>query len=137
MKFSDLPLNPTPRALRQFAAGWFILFLIMALRQALAHGNKTAGWMLGAIAGIGLLGLLKPFVMRWLFIGATVAAFPVGWLVTQLMLAIMFYLILTPIALVFRWRGRDELQLRRKTEQPGYWISRGEPPKAEQYLKQF
>jgi hypothetical protein len=137
MKFSDLPLNPTPRALRQFTAAWFILFLTMALRQALAHGNKTAGWMLAAIAFIGLFDLLKPFVMRWLFIGATVAAFPAGWLVTQLMLAIMFYLVLTPVALVFRWRGRDELQLKRKTEQPGFWISRGEPPKAEQYLKQF
>ena len=93
------------------------LFLAMALRQAFAHGHPTAGWMLGAIACIGLLGLLKPFIVRWLFIGATVAAFPIGWLVTQLMLAIMFYLVLTPVALVFRWRGRDELQLKRKTEQ--------------------
>ena len=137
MKFSDLPLKPTSRALRQFAAAWFIFFLAIALRQALAHGHKTTGWILGAIACIGLLGLVKPFVVRWLFIGATVAAFPIGWLVTQLILAIMFYLVLTPVALVFRWRGRDELQLKRKTEQTSFWVSRDEPPKAEDYLKQF
>lgn len=137
MKFSDLPLKPTSRALRQFAAAWFIFFLAIALRQAFARGHPTAGWMLGAIASIGLLGLVKPFIVRWLFIGATVAAFPIGWLVTQLMLAIMFYLVLTPVALVFRWRGRDELQLKRKTEQADFWVSRDKQPEAGEYLKQF
>jgi hypothetical protein len=52
-------------------------------------------------------------------------------------LGIMFYLILTPVALVFRWRGRDELQLKHKPDQSVFWVSRGEPPKAEEYFKQF
>ena len=64
-------------------------------------------------------------------------AFPIGWLVTQLMLAIMFYLVLTPVALVFRWRGRDELRLRSRPAPSSFWVERGEPPKAEKYLKQF
>ena len=133
----NLPLHPPPRVLRQFAAGWLVLFLALALRQALAHGNAAAGWTLGVLAGLGLLGLAKPAAVRWLFIGATVAAFPIGWLITQLMLAILFYLVLTPVAVVFRWRGRDELRLRRRAEKPSLWLARGEPPKAEQYLKQF
>ena len=136
MKFPDLPLKPTPRVLRQFAGAWLALFLTLALR-ALVHGHHTASGVFAAVALIGLAGLLKPPAVRWLFIGATVAAFPIGWLVTQLMLAIMFYLVLTPVALVFRWRGRDELRLRSRPAPSSFWVERGEPPKAEKYLKQF
>lgn len=136
MKCPDLSLKPSARALRQFAGVWLVLCLTLALR-ALWHGHHAAGGVFGAAALIGLSGLLKPPTVRWLFIGATVAAFPIGWLVTQLMLAIMFYLVLTPIALVFRWRGRDELRLRPRPASSSFWIERGEPPKVEKYLKQF
>jgi multisubunit Na+/H+ antiporter MnhG subunit len=73
-----------------------------------------------------------------LFIGATVIAFPIGWAVTQAVLAVMFYLVLTPVAVVFRTRGRDELQLRRESkESSSFWIPRGDPPEPGRYLKQF
>ena len=137
MKWSDLPLQPAPRTLRQFAAAWLVFFLAAASYQTLVRGRPAAGYVLGAIALIGLAGLLKPLAVRWLFIGATVVAFPIGWLMTQVILAVMFYLVLTPLALVFRWRGRDELQLRREPEKSSFWITRGHPPDAGRYLKQF
>jgi len=137
MKWSNLPLKPPPRTLRQFAAAWLVFFLAAASYQMLVRGRPTAGYVLGAIALIGLAGLLKPPAVRWLFVGATVAAFPVGWVMTQIILAVLFYLVLTPLALVFRWRGRDELQLRRKPGQPSFWITRGPPRDAGSYLKQF
>jgi hypothetical protein len=137
MKWSDLPLNPTSRVLRQFAAAWLVFFLGAALHQALVRHHPGAGRVLGGIALIGVIGLLKPATVRWLFVVATMAAFPIGWVVTQVMLALMFYLILTPVALIFRWRGRDELQLRRKPGQSGFWITRDPPPDAGRYLKQF
>lgn len=137
MKWSELPLQPTPRTLRQFAAAWLVFFLAAASYQMLVRGRPTAGYVLGAIALIGLGGVVRPPAVRWLFIGATVVAFPIGWVVTQVILAVMFYLILTPLALVFRWRGRDELQLRRKPGQSSFWITRDQPPDAGRYLKQF
>ncbi|MDE3066690.1 MAG: hypothetical protein KGJ60_03975 [Verrucomicrobiota bacterium] len=136
MKWSGLPLNPTARALRQFAAVWLALFATLAWR-ALAHGHRAAGLALAVAALPALAGLVKPRVVRWLFIVATVAAFPVGWAATQAALAVLFYLVLTPVALLFRWRGRDLLQLRRRSERASYWIERGEAPKPERYLKPF
>jgi hypothetical protein len=35
--FSALPLNPTSRMLRQFAAGWLVCFLALAFRFGLMH----------------------------------------------------------------------------------------------------
>ena len=137
MKWSDLPLNPTPRILRQFSAAWLVFFLGAALHQAFVRHNAVAGYALGTLALIGVIGLLKPATVRWLFVGATVAAFPIGWVVTQVILAVMFFLILTPLALIFRWRGRDELQLQRRPGQTGFWITRDKPPDAGRYLKQF
>jgi hypothetical protein len=133
---SDLPLNPTKRTLRQFAGAWLLVFVVAAIRSSL-HSHKTAAIVLALIALVGLAGLVKPLLVKYLFIGATVVAYPLGWVVTQLMLVIMFYAVLTPIALIARWRGRDPLQLRRQTAKSSFWASRGEPQPPENYLKQF
>jgi hypothetical protein len=137
MTWSDLPLKPSPRVLRQFAAAWLLFFLAMAAYQGLRLGHPTAARWLGVIALTGLVGLWKPPWIRWLFVAATVAAFPIGWLVTQTALALMFFLMLAPLALVFRWRGRDELRLRPRPGQTGYWVERGTPPEPGRYLKQY
>src|SRR5689334_7256673 len=112
LTWSELPLKPTNRILRQFAAAWLVVFLAMGLRQVLGHGSPTTGYVLCAVAAVGVLGLVIPRAVRWLFVGATIVAFPIGWVVTLVMLAIMFYLILTPVGWLFRLRGRDLLQLR-------------------------
>jgi len=137
MKWTNLPLKPTPRVLRQFAAAWLVFFLAVAAQQMFLRSRATAAGVLGAIALIGLVGLVKPSAVRWLFVGATVAAFPFGWVVTQVVLAVMFYVVLTPLALVFRWRGRDELQLRPKPEQTSFWVTRHPERDVRRYLKQF
>ena len=137
MKWSDLPLRPTTRVLRQIAAAWLVFFLLLAANQWWRHGHPTAGMALGAVALLGIVGLFKPAALRWLFVGATVATFPIGFVVSHILLGVMFYLVFTPLALVFRWRGRDELQLRRRREKSSFWVTRPEPPPAGRYLKQF
>ena len=137
MKWSDLPLNPTSRMLRQFAGAWVVVFAALALRQWFGRGHPELASALGAISIVGVIGLVQPKAMRWLFIAATVLAFPIGWVVTQFAVALMFFLVLTPIALVFRWTGRDALQLRRKSEAKSCWREHTTPSKPERYLKQF
>jgi len=38
-----------------------------------------------------------------------IAAFPVGSVVSQIMLAVLFYVMITTVAVLFRWRARDSL----------------------------
>ncbi len=137
LAWSELPLKPTNRILRQFAAAWLVVFLAMGLRRVLGHGSPTTGYVLCAAAFIGVIGLVIPQAVRWLFIGATILAFPIGWVVTLVMLAIMFYLILTPVGWLMRLRGRDELQLRSEPERTSYWVTRTDTPAPGRYLKQF
>ncbi len=133
MKWSELPLNPTPRVLRQFSAAWLVVFIVLALK----NHHSTTGYVLAGIALIGILGLIKPPAVRWLFVTATVAAFPIGWLVTQVALLVMFYLILTPLALIFRWCGRDKLQLKQPSGHESLWLEHRETNEPERYLTQF
>ena len=133
--FSGLPLNPTPRMLRQFAVGWLVCFLALAFRFGLLH-HSPAGLWLAVVSLAGIIGLLAPRALYWPFILLTAAAFPIGWLMTQLVLALMFYCVLTPLAVIFRWRGRDALQLR-KRERSTLWVTRHEQTPPEKYLKQF
>jgi hypothetical protein len=135
MKFSELPLKPTPRVLRQFAAGWLVCFLALAFRFGLLKHSHT-GEILAFISLAGILGLVAPRALHWPFVVLTIAAFPIGWVVTQLVLALMFYVVLSPLALVFRWRHRDMLQLRRH-DRATNWSTREQQPPPEKYLKQF
>jgi len=96
----------------------------------------TSGLVLALATLPGIVGLLRPMSVRWLFLAAATMAFPIGWVVTQLVLLVMFYLILTPIALCLRGFGHDPLQLRAK-DSPSYWIQREKTPKPEQYLKPY
>jgi hypothetical protein len=86
---------------------------------------------------MGIVGLIKPSSMRLLFIAASAAAFPIGWVVSHIALMIMFYGVVTPMALFWRIRRRDVLQLRAKPGQSSFWVSREEQPAPERYLKQF
>lgn len=137
MILSPFQMKPTARVLRQFAAAWLVFFLLLAANQIWRRGHTSAGCILAAIALTGIVGLVKPSALRWLFLIASVVVFPIGWVVSLVMLAIMFYGVVTPVALFWRLRGRDLLQLREKKEQSSFWGRRDAQPAAERYLKQF
>ena len=131
------PTKPTTRVLRQFAGAWLVCFLLLAANQIWRRGHVPAGCGLGIAALVGIVGLIKPNVVRLLFLTASVVAFPIGWVVSFVMLAVMFYGVVTPVAFFWRLRGRDLLQLRAKKDQSSFWIPRGAEPPPERYLKQF
>ena len=137
MKLADLPLNPTGRMLRQFAAAWTVFFAAAALYQFFKFGHHTTAAVLGALSLVGVIGLIQPPMVKWLFIVASVVTFPIGWVLSQVVLALMYYIVLTPIALAMRWRGRDELQRRPALDKRTFWHERGDVPSPEKYLKQF
>ena len=57
MKWSDLPLKPTARVLRQFAAAWLIFFLAVGVYRYVARGQHQVGIAVGGMAVVvGLSG---------------------------------------------------------------------------------
>lgn len=47
-----------------------------------------------------------------------------GKIAARLLMAVLFYAVVTPIGLVMRLTGRDSLSLRRRPDAPSYWRPR-------------
>jgi hypothetical protein len=75
--------------------------------------------------------------MRRVWIGMMMGLSPIGWVMSHLILAIIYYLVLTPVGLVLRALGRDPLHRRFEPEAKTYWIDRGEEPAVERYFRQY
>jgi hypothetical protein len=136
MRWSDLPLDPSARTLRQFAGLWVVLFGGLAL-WAGAHDLATRAVVFGALAlTIGPAGFVWPAVVRPVFVGWLIAAFPIGWVVSRVLLVGLFASIV-PVAVFFRLRRRDPLQLRRRTDRTTYWARKGVAGNVRSYLRQF
>jgi hypothetical protein len=137
MQWSDISFAPATRTLRQFAALWLVFFGALACVQEFKYGRPALALALGVLAvTIGLLGLVRPQSMRLIYVGAMIVAFPIGWLVSRLLLAVLFYGMFTPIGLLFWALGRDVLR-RRRTEQRTYWAPKPKPADAQSYFRQF
>ena len=137
MTWADIPRNPSARTLRQFAAACLVFFGILAAQQ-LRRGHHQVGITLGVLAvALGAVGLIKPPLLKWFFVSWMVLAFPIGWIVSQVMLVLMFYLILTPVALLFRLTGRDLLAKRRRPDCASYWLPKETPADVRSYFRQY
>lgn len=103
----------SPRQLRQFAWAAPIGFALvgwMLRKFGLAEWWPYAGLGLGLV--VLLVGLAQPLALRPLYVLAMVIAAPIGWIVSNVAVAILYYLMIVPLGLFFRAIGRDALDLR-------------------------
>jgi hypothetical protein len=86
---------------------------------------------------IGLVGLTRPQWVRLIYVGWMVLAFPIGWTISQIILAVMFFGLFAPIALVFRLLGRDSLYRTRRPDRESFWAPKPASTDLRRYFKQF
>jgi hypothetical protein len=67
----------------------------------------------------------------------TVVTFPIGWVVSQIMLAVMYFAILTPLAVWFRLRGRDLLARKPAPGRASFWTPKPTPEDMRAYFCQY
>lgn len=138
MQWSDISFQPTSRVLRQFAGLWLVFFGVLACWHAVVRGNVLLATTLATLAlTVGPLGLIRPQSVRWIYVGWMILAFPIGWTVSRVLLAGLYYGLITPIGLVQRLTGRDPLQLRFRTDRQTYWMDKPSPSDARSYFRQF
>jgi len=141
--------NPELRVLRQFA--WTAAFAFPFLPAFFTRGDARwfAVWdwhwtstLVLVLGGIGVAQLLLMLAgvrqpTRWLFVGLMVLAFPIGFVLSHVIMGVIFYLVITPIALVFRAMGRDVLGRRMDRQRPSFWHDRGPQRPATSYFKLY
>jgi hypothetical protein len=125
------------RLLRQFAGLWLFVFGSLAFSSANFRNEPRLAMALAIVAVVvGVPGLFRPSSIRPVFIAAIAVTTPIGRVVTYVLLAALYYLMFTPIAIVFRLIGRDALA--RRTDQVGgtCWVPREQPSDPRRYLHQ-
>ena len=130
--------NPNRRELRQFSAAMLVATFVVGGVLWWQLGPNRASqvlWIAGPL--LAAIGLLVPPTMRPVFVGMSLLAFPIGYVLGFVALAMVYYLLITPIGLVFRLIGRDPLYRKFDPDAESYWIRRPEGLPAKRYFQQF
>ena len=111
---------------RSFGFVFAVVFLIVAA-WPLLQSNAPRWWAAGvailfAAVALARPGLLAPLNRLWTKFGILL-----GKIVAPIALGVLFYAVLTPIALLIRMVDKDPLNLKRDAAAKSYWVRR-EPP---------
>ena len=132
MKLSEIELPSN----RKF--GFFFTF-VFAVSAAYLYYSANVIWtyvFIAAALAFLLVTLIKsdallPLNKLWMWFGLVL-----GMIVSPIVLGVIFFGIFTPIAMLMRLSGRDELRLK-CVHKASHWISRCEPIKSESFKQQF
>ena len=142
--FKEVNWNPDTAALRTFARSLVIGFPCIAVAFLLAGLLAGKGWNIsfalklggfGAAAGVLFYAvpvIAKPFYIVWYALACCI-----GLVVGNVLLGLIFYVLVTGIALVRRFFGSQPI---RKTPDPQaktYWLAAAPPLNLKRYFSQF
>ena len=132
MKFSEIELPSN----KKFG---FFFTLVFAIATGYFYMNASFTWAYVFAATVVMFftvtvvkaDFLLPLNKLWMRFGLLL-----GMIVSPIVLGIIFFGLFTPIALLMRLSGRDELRLKFKSK-TSHWISRSEPIQANSFKNQF
>lgn len=89
------------------------------------RGKEHYSYFFILSVAFGLLGLIVPVVLKPVYKGWMTLAVLLGWLMTRVILIVLFYVVVTPIGILARSFGKDFLQLKFDRNTDSYWIPKG------------
>ncbi len=119
----DQGAPPSPMSERVF--GLFVgAVLTVVSTGPMIFGKPFKPRLFYFAATLAALAVLCPVLLKWpktiwLFITHKVSL-----VVNLVLLGVMFYLVVTPVALFFRLLGRDSLKRKLDPQAPSYWVNR-------------
>lgn len=138
MAIVDINWNPSRKELKAFSLLLIVFFAIVAwLLHRKGVSTETAWMVAGGGAVVGIVGLLIPSFMRIVYVVWMAAVSPIGFVVSNVVIAIVFYAVVFPVGLLMRMTGRDALQLRFDPDAKTYWNVRKQTTDPRRYFRQY
>ncbi len=139
MSLVEINWRPEKKELRKF--GLIALVITAAVFCVLHFLLKVEAKWAAVLFSIGaiifLVSLISAKATRIVYLALTFAALPIGLVVSFLLLSLFYFLILTPVGILFRLIGRDVLNRKFKPDGGSYWVKRRGAESAERYFHQF
>ena len=132
MKFSEITLPSN----RKF--GFFFTFVFSIVAGYFYHfENMNWTYAFSAASLIFLVvtliksHILLPLNKLWMRLGLLL-----GMIISPILLGLIFFGLFTPVAMLMRLSGRDELRLK-FTNKASHWVTRNEPLRSDSFKQQF
>ena len=130
-------LKTGPRDLRKFGLMVGGVFVAICLLFFIRH-KSSYPIFLGLGSTLILFGAIVPRALKWIYIPWMALAFTLGFVMSNVILTVFFFLLVTPIGLLARLFGKDFLARKLDKDAGSYWIPRAkEAETAESYERQF
>ena len=125
------------KKLRKFGLTVGGIFTILAVLFVLRHKHHVP-YYVSVVAGPTLLAgaLGWPRALAPVERGWSMLAHALGFINTRILLALVFFVVLAPIALLLRLVGKDPLERRRDRARPTYWRTR-EPAEPDRLTRPY
>ncbi len=133
----ELNKNPQQKELLWFGA---LLPVFVALvgyivgRRTGSETSRTAAWAVGA--GLSVLFWMLPASRRTIFLGFGYLTYPLGWVMTRVLLLLVYLGVVTPTGILMRMFGNDLLGRRIDRARRSYWAPHGGSRPLEDYFRQ-
>ena len=135
----EINWDPSRKELRFFACGLAALALVVA-GLGCSYWSWPA-WATGTLPIIALaaiaLGLFRPGWLRTVYLGWMIAVFPIGWTVSHVVLAVVYFTVFLVIGLFLRIRGYDPLRDKRSRPGESDWLEKKPVTSRDSYFRQY
>jgi len=139
MSLVEINWNPDEKQLRGFGA--VALIATSAISLLLYYLKDLPVFWAAVIFLAGLIIFLSSRLYlrltKLFYLILTAVTAPIGFVLSFLLMAVFFFLLITPLSIVFRLIGRDPLNRRFDPDAKSYWLARQEPDVLDRYFHQY
>ncbi len=133
-------IDTSKKALRSF--GWVVGGVLLVIAAVVGWRNDfaltTAAYVLGGIGGtLVVLGLAVPVVLKPIYRVWMALAVVLGFIMTRVILSVVYYLVMTPIGLAMRLFGKDPMHRRIDPDAASYWIEKSYDDESPERLEKY
>ena len=135
--FQHVKWRPDKRELSRFAVAMLVGFSLLGLFAAWRAGGVGNGSIILWAIGISLaIAAFVPKLNRIAYLGVYLPSSIIGYVVSNVILTLMFFLVITPLGIILRLMGKDLLQQRRP-KQKAMWTPVKAVKMEDRYYRQF
>jgi len=143
----ELNLRPDARTLRQFGVialfGFGFIALIawhelLIFSFGLGDAREIVAGVFGGLAIVSaFFSAVYPKANLPIYLGLTLLSYPIGFVLSYVIMGFLFYGLITPLGLFFKLTGRDSMHRRFDPEASTYWTDPRPRRGKESYFRQF
>ncbi len=138
MALIELNKTPSRRELFIFGALFAAFFGLIGGLVWWKSESPTVAYILWSIAAFitilfyAVRPIRKPIYLGWIHL-----AYPIGWVISHTAMAVIYYLVFTPIGAIMRLFGRDPMERRIDRSGASYWVEHDPAGDPSRYFRQF